>query len=126
MGFFIAMFLCNLLIPLIMLIGGLVMKCRPPENINHLMGYRTARSMKNAETWAFAHHLCGKIWTLCGAPLTALSALVQIPFAHAGEDAVSTMTLLLEGVQLVILIGTIPFVEHGLKRNFDDAGNRRS
>ena len=62
MGFFIAMFLCNLLMPLIMLIGGYCMYRKPPKEINGLVGYRTTMSKKNKNTWKFAHEYCGKLW----------------------------------------------------------------
>ena len=55
MSLFISMFLCNLLVPLVMLIGGYYMCKRPPEDINSAMGYRTKRSKKNKDTWKFAH-----------------------------------------------------------------------
>lgn len=38
MGFFIAMFVCNLLMPLIMLIGGYCMYKSPPKKINGSVG----------------------------------------------------------------------------------------
>ena len=44
MGFFIAMFLCNLLMPSIMVIAGYCMYKNPPKEINGLIGYRTAMS----------------------------------------------------------------------------------
>ena len=59
MGFFIAMFLCNLLMPSIMVIAGYCMYKNPPKEINGLIGYRTAMSEKNKDTWAFAHDCCG-------------------------------------------------------------------
>ena len=45
----------NLLIPAIMLFFGTRFQRRSPEKINHIYGYRTARSMRNQETWKFAH-----------------------------------------------------------------------
>ena len=62
MGFFIAMFLCNLLMPLIMLIGGYCIYKNPPKEINGLVGYRTTMSKKNKDTWTFAHDYCGRLW----------------------------------------------------------------
>ena len=53
MGFFIFMFICNLLIPLLMIICGYFMRRKPPKEINGLIGYRTAMSRKNKDTWDF-------------------------------------------------------------------------
>lgn len=51
MGFWIFMFCCDLLIPLVMIFAGRMMQYHPPREINFVLGYRTARSMKNRETW---------------------------------------------------------------------------
>ena len=59
MGFFIAMFLCNLLMPSIMVIAGYCMYKNPPKEINGLIGYRTAMSEKNKDTWALRMTIAG-------------------------------------------------------------------
>ena len=69
------LFAANLLLPLMMLgIGGWFGK-HPPRKINHFVGYRTPMSMKNEETWAFAHRACGRLWLRLGAALLPASAL---------------------------------------------------
>ncbi len=62
MGFWLLMLSCNLLIPLLMIICGRIMWQHTPQNINHIIGYRTARSMKSQATWQFAHDYCGRLW----------------------------------------------------------------
>ena len=37
-----------------------------PKHINGMLGYRTTRSMKNMDTWKFAHDYCGKLWWKIG------------------------------------------------------------
>ena len=59
MGFFWVLFACCLLTPVIMLLAGWMMWKHCPREINGLLGYRTARSMKNQDTWRFAHAYCG-------------------------------------------------------------------
>ena len=66
MGFWVFMFCCDLLIPLVMLFAGRMMQHHPPREINFVLGYRTARSMKNRETWVFAHRECGRLWQRWG------------------------------------------------------------
>lgn len=61
MVFFMTMFVCNLLIPLVMLIGGYFMYKHPPKKISGIIGYRTSRSRMNEDTWSFAHEYCGKV-----------------------------------------------------------------
>lgn len=125
MGFFIAMFLCNLLMPSIMVIAGYCMYKNPPKEINGLIGYRTAMSEKNKDTWAFAHDCCGKLWIKSGIILLVPTVLAQIAFAKSGEDVVGTVTLVIEAVQVLVLIGSVILVEKALKRTFDENGNRR-
>lgn len=43
-----------------------MLRKRPPKKINSFYGYRTAMSMKNRETWEFAHKHCGKLWSAWG------------------------------------------------------------
>ena len=53
------------------------------------------------------------------------TVLAQIPFAKSGEDVVGTVTLVIEGVQVLVLIGSVILVEKALKLTFDENGNRR-
>ena len=55
MGFWIFMFCCTLLIPIIMIIAGNSMRLGKFKTINSIVGYRTRRSMKNQQTWDYAH-----------------------------------------------------------------------
>ena len=68
MGFWLFCTASSLLIPLVMLFFGRRFLTKPPKSINSLYGYRTARSMKNQQTWDFAHRVCGKLCWLCCLP----------------------------------------------------------
>lgn len=125
MVFFISMFICNLLIPATMIITGYFMYKKPPKDINGVIGYRTPMSSKNMDTWKFAHDYCGRLWLKIGIILLVPSIIVQIPFANSDENTVGVLTLIIEGVQLVFLIGSILPVERALKRTFDKNGKRR-
>lgn len=125
MSLFISMFLCNLLVPLVMIIGGYFMYNRPPEDINSVMGYRTKRSKKNKDTWKFAHEYCGKLWIKVGAILLILTIVVQIPFVHSDSDVIAAFNIILIIVQTAVLIVSLVPVERALERTFDENGNRR-
>ncbi|MGN0341171.1 MAG: SdpI family protein [Roseburia sp.] len=125
MWFWISMFLCNLLIPLLMIISGYLMYKHTPKKINGVYGYRTTRSMKNMDTWKFAHDYCGQIWMKAGIILLIPTIVIQLPFIHSSDGVIGVMTLLIMTVQLVVLILPVYFVEKALKENFDEAGNRR-
>lgn len=120
MWFYITMFICNLLIPFSMIVIGNIMYKHPPRNINGWIGYRTTRSMKNEETWQFAHHYCGRIWFKAGFILIIPTMIAMMPFIHSNDDVVGLVSLIIEGIQLVVLFGTIAPVEAALKRKFED------
>lgn len=125
MWVFIMLFVCNLLIPLLMLLVGLVWEKHAVKDINGIIGYRTARSMKNEETWNFAQRYMGKIWKKTGFVLFIPSIAVNIIWFFADKNVFSIVTAVLETVQVIVLLITIIPVERALKKNFDENGNRR-
>ena len=125
MAFKIFNYICNLLIPMVMFAFGHVFVNRPPGSINMAYGYRTKRSMKNQETWDFAHEYCGRIWKNAGGIMLVISILISLAVFFMDDDSTGYLSLILEHVQIVILIGSIYPVEKALKRNFDENGNRR-
>lgn len=121
----IFLYICNLLIPIIMLIFGNVFTKHPPGSINMAYGYRTKRSMKNQETWNFAHEYCGRIWKNAGAVTLVISLLISLAVFFMDDAGFGYLSLILEHLQLVILIGSLYPVEKALKKNFDDEGKRK-
>lgn len=118
-------FIVNLIIPVVMIFGGYMMKICPPRSISRWVGFRTALSMKNEDTWAFAHACCGRVWWKTGWISLALSVLVQLPFAKASEETLGTLALVLAIAQFIVLFGTVVYVQRELKRTFDECGRRR-
>ena len=125
MGFSIFMFVCNLLIPVLMIVAGRMMWKNPPKSINGVYGYRTTMSMKNMDTWKFAHEHSGKIWWKVGWIMLIPTILIQLPFMKSNEDIVGTVGAILCTIQCVVLIAAIFPTEKALKANFDKNGNRR-
>ena len=66
MGFWIFMLIMDLLLPFTMIGFGRYFMKKAPKEINSVFGYRTSMSMKNKDTWEFAHKYCGKVWYVCG------------------------------------------------------------
>ena len=125
MGFFIFLFVVNLFLPVIMLIFGVIFEKHPPKSVNGAYGYRTTRSMKNQETWDFAHKLFGEIWKKAGTVLSIITISVTIASYPLGEDGIGIVSLVLVHIQLVVLLLCIYPVEKALKKNFDENGKRR-
>lgn len=119
------MLVCGLLTPLLMIVCGRMMWKRPPKSINGSLGYRTARSMMNMETWKFAHDCCGRLWWKIGWIILLPSAAIYVPVYGSSEDVIGALSAVLLTIQCVILIVTIIPTERALKRNFGDEGTRR-
>ncbi len=91
MGFWCFMLAMDLIIPLSMIFLGKYFSKRAPKEINMLFGYRTARSMKNQDTWQFAHRYFGKLWYKMGLWLLILSVAAMLPGLGKDKDAVGTL-----------------------------------
>lgn len=125
MWFWWFLFGCDLLIPILMIIGGRMMWKHPPKNINGFMGYRTTRSMKNMDTWKFAHDYSGKLWWKLGWIILLPSIFVPIPFYNSADDEISVISLIVASVQIIVLIGSIYPTERALKNTFTESGLRK-
>ncbi|MBQ4158297.1 MAG: SdpI family protein [Clostridia bacterium] len=116
----VSLYLTDLLIPVIMVLAGYLMHKHPPKNINWVVGYRTARSMRNTDTWVFANKKIGEIWVKAGAIALIASIAVQIPFLFLSVDAFAIMSVVLLFAQLAVLLISIIPVERALKKEFSD------
>lgn len=125
MGVWIFMFSMNLLIPITMIVFGYIFLHKTPKTINGLFGYRTTMSMKNEDTWEFAHKYCGKLWYKWGWWMLVVTVVAMLPLLRKDEDVVSNIGGLICFVQLIPLIATIIPTEKALKRTFDKNGNRK-
>ncbi len=126
MGFWLTMLICDLSVPLIMIFGGLMMYRHPPKKINGVYGYRTSRSMKNMQTWRFAHRCCGRLWQRLGVVLLVLTIAAMAALARSDMQLAGILTVVVLGVQMIALFASIFKVEAELKLNFDERGNPKN
>ncbi len=82
-------------------------------------------SMKNKDTWEFAHKYCGKVWYVCGMVMLPITVIFMLLVIGKNEDCVGSIGGIICGVQLIPLIGSILPTEIALKKNFDKNGTRR-
>lgn len=126
MGFWIFMMVMNLLISFTMIGFGKYFTKGGPEDVNGVFGYRTSMSMKNKETWEFAHRYCGRLWLVLGIIMLVVS-IGSMSFVIGKEiDVIGNLGAIICGVQLVFLVGSIIPTERALKREFDKNGNRKT
>lgn len=125
MVFWIFMIIMNLLIPLTMIVFGRYFMKKAPKEINGVFGYRTSMSMKNMDTWQFAHKYCGKIWYVCGFITLILTVVSMLLILDKNKDIIGIVGGVIVWVQLMFLVGSIVPTEIALRKNFDKNGNRR-
>ena len=113
----------NLFIPMIMIGFGYYFSNHAPSKINYIFGYRTSMSMKNQETWNFAHHYFGRLWKKLGFMLLIPSLIPLLFINHSNEATVETVCMIIYSVQLFVLISPIFFTERALRKNFTTDGN---
>ena len=124
-GFWIFMLLMDLLTPLTMIGFGRLFMTKPPLRINSVYGYRTTMSMKNKDTWEFAHKYCGRLWFRCGLALLPIAVIPLLFVLGSSIATIGTVGGSVCMIELVPLVGSIFPTEAALKRTFDRNGLRR-
>ncbi|MDY2509317.1 MAG: SdpI family protein [Ruminococcus callidus] len=112
-------------IPIIMAFAGWMMQAHPSKNINGLIGYRTKRSMKNMETWKFAHAYCGRLWKIYGIVMFCISVVLSVFFLFMKVETDIVLMGVVVCLQSLILILPILFTERALQQQFDENGNQK-
>lgn len=124
MGFWIFSLIMDLWIPLVMIFFGKHFSKKAPKNINATFGYRTTRSMKNKNTWEFAHKVCGRTWFRWGLITLPLSVIPLLFVLGESTELIGTVSAIVCFIQLVPLGGVIIPTERALKKTFDQNGRR--
>jgi len=125
-AFWFFMLFCDLMIPCTMIGFGRYFSRKAPKNINVLFGYRTAMSMKNKDTWEFAHRYIGKLWFRLGVIMLVISALPLLAVFGKDIETVGKVGMTLCFAQLIPLVGAIFPTEAALKKTFDRNGRRKN
>ena len=110
------LFLTIMLIPLTMIGFGFYFFKRGPQTINGFFGYRTSRSMKNQDTWRFAHKHCGRIWMIWGTVLLAASTAAFLYGSLASHPLFSITDDHIFFLQVLVLILSILPTEVALRK----------
>ena len=100
-----------LTVGLIYLACGAFMYKIPPGKINHIMGYRTGRSMKDQRSWDFAQKYSGKLMIYAGIISMAMGLSVWMVYPDDGLVACIVMI-----PQTLTIMPVITFTEGKLKR----------
>ena len=126
MGFWIFMLAMGLLFPAIIILFGSMFMKSAPKKINYIFGYRTDMSMKNRNTWEYAHKYIGRLWFRLGFLLIPITVIPLLFVIGNSENVVGTVGLIVSFINTVVLIVPIFFTEKALNRAFDKDGNRKA
>lgn len=118
MFFFIFMIAMTLLIPFTMIFFGKYFIKHAPAEINSVFGYRTKMSMKNKQTWEFAHKYIGKLWLCLGLIMLPFSLIPMVFTAGKTEDIIGITGGVIVFIQMALMIFTIFPTEKTLKKKF--------
>ena len=119
---YLALMITIFLLPLVMVICGMSYTKRGPKKITRLQGYRSKMSMKNRDTWDFAHKNLGDLWFKLGAPLLAVTSVVSLLVFRESTKQITTWCCVIFVIQLVIMVLPVFYTEKALKENFDENG----
>ena len=120
------LFICNMLIPVTMLVLGYLFKgIHFPKDVNALCGYRTSMSMKMKRPGNSPMPTGEKICWQIGWGVTLVTAFATILSYLAGEEIFNTTSIVLCMGQCAVLLVTIIPVERALKKKFDRNGEER-
>ncbi len=123
MYFWVFLLISILTIPLSMILFGIIFTNKTPSKVNYLYGYRTKRSMINQNTWRFAHQYIGKLWHYLGLGNLILTSIIIFLIKDKTDHELESLSLVIVGIQLIVIIFPIILTEKALKRTFDDKGN---
>ena len=126
MGFWIFMLAMGLLFPVVMILFGTMFMKSAPKKINYIFGYRTDMSMKNRDTWEFAHKYIGRLWFRLGLLLIPITVIPMLFVIGKTENIVGAVGLIVGFINTIVLIVPIFFTEKALNRTFDKDGKRKA
>ena len=124
MGTWISMLLICMLMPLSLIFMWYF--CPRIKSVNSWMGYRTARSTKNSETWEFALKSCADNSLKMFLPTAALTLIIMLFVLNKEDKVIQYVGLGITMAQLISYGIILYLTEKDLKKEFDDRGKRRA
>lgn len=116
----------TLICPVVIWFAGRVMGLSDFGSPNPFIGYRTALSMRNQDTWDFANADCARRFQKAGPWMAAASFAVMLCVMAAPPDIQTAVLLVVMGAQVACVCIEAWLVEKDLRRTFDKDGTRRT
>ena len=83
-------------------------------------------SMKNKETWEFAHRYCGKLWIVLGLALMPLSLISLLFVLNKEISMIAAVGTVVCFIQIIPMLCSLIPTEIALRKRFDKNGNKRT
>lgn len=123
--FKIIMLISVAFIPLLLIVIGKIFEKYPSKEPNIAIGFRTKLSMMNKETWDYAQRLFPKAWISLGRIMLPLSLIILFLLYSEDKDYTGNLVVILMMVQVVLMLGSILYVNLKLKAAFNSDGSRK-
>jgi hypothetical protein len=82
-------------------------------------------SIKNDDTWRFAHEYCGRLWLIIGLVLFAVTTVFLVLSMNMDPETVGFISGILMMIYVVPLLASVAATEKALKKTFDSRGRRK-
>ena len=105
-----------------MIVFGIIRRKGGPEKVSSLWAYRSAMSMKNKDTWNFAHTYLARKFLIWG--VVAIIATVALLFTFYNSGKIVFIMNVTITVQIIFFFGAVISTEKALDRTFDKSGAR--
>lgn len=112
-------------IPLLLIVIGKIFEKYPSKEPNIAIGFRTKLSMLNKDTWDYAQRLFPKTWISLGRIMLPLSLIILFLLYSEDKDYTGNLVVILMLAQVVLMLGSILYVNLKLKKAFNSDGSRK-
>ncbi len=118
--------ICSMVVPVVMVIAGAVYIAVVAKKKGSLLGYHSAMSSKNSDTWQFAHERIGRLWFGWGIILAVITAFLMFMLRAETAQSVCAATVGICFFQILIMVLPLRMVEKALRFTFNKYGERFS
>ena len=112
--------------PLCLLGLGLLYLLAPPDEANHIFGYRHFWGMSSVEAWQYTQKTAGFVWTGLGAVLTVAMAFICNGYRDMAWEAMLLSALISVIAELLFVVISTFLINALVILAFDRKGDRRN
>lgn len=111
-------FIICLAIPIVMFLGGILIKILKPK-INWWFGYRSLTSTTNESIWNYVNQYFANIWIFLGGIQFILYGIITLFIYFQNKNIDGMICLVVIALQALVLAISLIFIEKNLNKKFD-------